>query len=691
MRLSLGFFVVSVAVLVSETLFAQSANVEPIRIASPYPKDTPIGIAVDSLASDLQKSLAGYYQVTVVNRLNSSLDAINSKEFQLSVVPSTDLNRISDNAFSLYDLPFLFASSRELAAVQQTEGGNIPFAMFQRKTGIIGLGYLNNGFNNLVIYSAVNDVSGLKGKTVSVSSQASRIALQGFGVTPRQVVFAELSSAVQAGAIDGFESSPTLAWDILKRRAFDKSPITALPMRPNVAAFVVSEFTWKSLSYRAQIAIKEATENAEIKSTTEAARREAEAANFFFQSQMTNSADFGAFYKSAQPSWHLPTGTPEASRLNNILPIIEQIRANSPPSNTPPGRRGSIEPTVGAASHAALSPTGEVLFATDRRVESDPDPRFRIGSNRGQLAYGVTRFNISAQRPMGNVDSNLSQLADVDELREASFLSHVSDRLSRSPKNELLIFVHGFNNTFEDAARSLALFSEDVKLGAVPILFSWPSDGIALRYPSDEEEVRASRNNFLMFLRSIKSQTGANQIHVAAHSMGSRLILEALDRFDTEHASDNNILFGHLILAAPDVYTEIFSQTIEAIKRRSKRVTLYVSENDSALKCSKSLHGNRRLGEAGSIPFLAPGIDTIDATNVEPPPPPTRAWWDFLSYLFIDACRSGHAYMIRSIRVQADVQNLVQNNLRPVDRYGIIEKQSGSLTYWQFKRADRDR
>lgn len=691
MKRLLGTLAIVVVYFAPGPALTQPAKPEALKIASPYPKDTPIGVALDVFVESLQKKLAGYYDVTIVNQLNSGLDSIKSQNFHLSVVPSTDLNRFSDNAFALYDLPFLFASSKELAAVQQTESGNTPFSAIQ-KAGIIGLGYLNNGLNNLVIYSTIKDISDLKGRKVNVTSPVSRVALENFGASPIQMRFAELAQAAERGVIDGFESSPALAWTILKEKSRDKSPVTALPIRPNVAAIVVPEATWKALSYRAQVAIKEEAERAELTSTAEADRLEAEAKSLFLQVQLNNRADFGAFYKSAQPSWYFTVGPGGANKLNSALPVIERVRANTPtPVVVPPGRRGSTESQPGTTRQASSMPRGEVLFATDRKVEADTDPRFRVGSNRGQLVFGLTRFDISPNRPLGNVDPGLSTIVGVDALREQSFLARLNDQLSKSSKKDLVVFVHGFNNTFEDAARALALFSQDVNFGAVPILFSWPSDGIALRYPSDEEEVRASRDNFLAFLTLLKNQTAAHQIHVTAHSMGNRLVVETVDRFDLEQRSNRNALFGHLIMAAPDVYPEIFSQTLDAIKRRSKRVTLYVSEKDSALKCSKVLHGNRRLGEAGGVPFVASGIETIDVTNAEPDPRPVWTVGALFNYLIGTACRSGHAYMIRSARVQADVQHLVLNDLPPSNRHGIEEKKAGELTYWQFKRVDETR
>lgn len=47
------------------------------------------------------------------------------------------------------------------------------------------------------------------------------------------------------------------------------------------------------------------------------------------------------------------------------------------------------------------------------------------------------------------------------------------------------IFVHGFNNSFEDAARRTAQIAFDVKFDGVPLFYSWPSKGKALDYVYD--------------------------------------------------------------------------------------------------------------------------------------------------------------------------------------------------------------
>jgi esterase/lipase superfamily enzyme len=55
-----------------------------------------------------------------------------------------------------------------------------------------------------------------------------------------------------------------------------------------------------------------------------------------------------------------------------------------------------------------------------------------------------------------------------------------------------LVFLHGFNVTFEDAAIRAAQIGYDLKVPGATAFFSWPSRGSVAAYPADEASLEAS-------------------------------------------------------------------------------------------------------------------------------------------------------------------------------------------------------
>lgn len=80
------------------------------------------------------------------------------------------------------------------------------------------------------------------------------------------------------------------------------------------------------------------------------------------------------------------------------------------------------------------------------------------------------------------------------------------------------------------------------------------------------------------FLRDIIERTGVDSIDLIAHSMGNRCLTEAIRRL----VSDPDIArhFGEVVLTAPDIVADIFSEDIAPkIVGKGWRVTLYASSS----------------------------------------------------------------------------------------------------------------
>jgi len=162
------------------------------------------------------------------------------------------------------------------------------------------------------------------------------------------------------------------------------------------------------------------------------------------------------------------------------------------------------------------------------------------------------------------------------------------------------------------------------------------------------------------------AKTGANAIHIIAHSMGSRTLSYALQTLVNKGIAP---ALANVIFAAPDIDSERFAQFAKAIHGIPQRVTLYASSKDRALELSSLLHG-LRAGLAGSKIVRVDGIDTIDASRVNS---------DFL----------GHGKFASTQSLLTDIYDLIFRGSPPKDRNLLEPVNHGNGIYWAFKRGTR--
>jgi esterase/lipase superfamily enzyme len=227
------------------------------------------------------------------------------------------------------------------------------------------------------------------------------------------------------------------------------------------------------------------------------------------------------------------------------------------------------------------------------------------------------------------------------------------------------VFIHGFNVTFDDAAYRTAQLAYDLDIEAIPILYSWPSQGRILAYDGDLETADWSSPHLQAFLERVARESGAVRIHLVAHSMGNRLLANALVGLGRQ--PDIQPLFDNVIMAAPDVNAYTFTDQLwPAIKQAAKRFTLYASSDDRALITSKKAKGANdfnRLGEAGAKLVVIPGLDTVDASG-------------------IDTSLLGHSY--ESCKpVMDDVTLMIKKGFAPLERK-LRDRQKDGFAYWVF-------
>ena len=275
--------------------------------------------------------------------------------------------------------------------------------------------------------------------------------------------------------------------------------------------------------------------------------------------------------------------------------------------------------------------SGEVriplLVATTRRAVNAERPGDRYGaSDANELSWGLATVNVPSYRvraegaiPLAGTeaDPDASRLMFLNSLIPADstrFLQRLSDDLARTRSREVLVFVHGYNSSFEESAVRLGQLVADMGFDGTAVLFSWPSAGAVTGYVRDQQAARNAGWHLLRLLREQIPRAGADKIHVIAHSMGSEVVSKALSLVQ---GGDSLPRLAQVIFAAPDVDARVFSREILPILRqRAAGITLYASSEDEALRASRVLNGVWRLGLGGDSLTVLEGMTTIDASRV---------------------------------------------------------------------------
>ena len=333
----------------------------------------------------------------------------------------------------------------------------------------------------------------------------------------------------------------------------------------------------------------------------------------------------------------------------------------------------------------ARSTSVEVFYATDRAIGHFTGPGDLYLNDRDSeraLKFGVCAVSIpdAAHHKLGRLESPSIWRLEFHEDPEKhvvlmgarpqsrdDFFGSIRHRVTNLETKELLVFVHGYNVSFEDAARRTGQLAYDLQFQGVPILYSWPSRADAKAYPADETNVAWSVPQLRSFLLNLCRESGATIIHLIAHSMGNRLLVPALNEIALQSkASEAGItlpLFRHVVLTAPDIDADTFRDLAAVFRPTAHRVTLYSCSSDRALALSRTFHGYPRAGD--SI-VIVPGIEVIDASTV-------------------DTSLVRHSYFAENRSVISDIFSLLRDDKPPEARFGMSLMTTTEGAYYTFR------
>jgi esterase/lipase superfamily enzyme len=301
------------------------------------------------------------------------------------------------------------------------------------------------------------------------------------------------------------------------------------------------------------------------------------------------------------------------------------------------------------------------------------------GERNATAHYGWCHIAIPESHKIGSIGSpwwkrlltrkdDRLKLVKLRVLTDSEYWTDVANALRKvSPADrDAVVFLHGYNVSFEQAALRAAQLGCDLGIAGVMAFYSWPSKGTLQGYSADEASIEASEGLITDYLVAMARKSGAAKVHIIAHSMGNRALLRAIDRISLRAGERADVCFDQIILAAADVDQDSFRRLSVAYQRVATRTTMYVCAKDRAAEASRWLHEYPRAGLTPPV-LIVPGIDTVSVSN-------------------LDLTLLGHGYVAEARELLTDIHALLQHGAAPKDRFGLRKQLGPGGEYWAVGR-----
>ena len=269
----------------------------------------------------------------------------------------------------------------------------------------------------------------------------------------------------------------------------------------------------------------------------------------------------------------------------------------------------NLLPGLAMTSHdeGTKMPCTSVFVITNRKAKSTAAGIASFGVRRGaSMSYAF----MSAETRTGG-DKHSTHAKVLTALTSEEFFQ----RLASAKKNNIVVFVHGYNCNVKVPYSIAAHLGQTLDLPVV--MFSWPSKRNPFTYASDECNAEWSTFQLADVLQELDKHFGNANIILVGHSMGCRMLCWAIQH--TEAAEKQQTTkYKNIFFCAPDIDSQVFEKNIPLLSKSSNDTTVFASTKDVRLFFSKVLHGNSRLGllpKSTAEKKSSSSINIVDYTN----------------------------------------------------------------------------
>jgi len=369
------------------------------------------------------------------------------------------------------------------------------------------------------------------------------------------------------------------------------------------------------------------------------------------------------------------------------------------------------------------SPLVELIYVTDRVPETDEAGNLSYGYGRSNsLAIGTTVVNlgqnatwedlVEASRTHTRSGDFEMRLVSIDEFARlpptpipyqvidgeivddpeavaaldasvARLQAEVRRRLALTPRKDVYIYVHGYHNTFEDAAFALAELWHFFGREGLPIVYTWPAGYPGLfGYTYDRESSEFTVFHLKQLIKWLSAQPEIENIHLIAHSRGTDVAISAFRELViwARGAGLNpreRFKIANLVIAAPDIDVQIIGQRVaaERLALEVDQATLYSSPNDEAIGFAETLFASPR-GRLGTVEIG----DLTEAEILRMKASAARV--TVVNFEGKHSTGYGHDYFRTNAAVSSDLVLMIRYGLKPGDPGRPLEHIG--LNFWRI-------
>ena len=355
-----------------------------------------------------------------------------------------------------------------------------------------------------------------------------------------------------------------------------------------------------------------------------------------------------------------------------------------------------------------------ILYATDRAVAAADDRKYdyytherggvlRLGEAHTRLGVddGITweearritllknrtenyPLEVTGIEEFGVLDRTIPPFDGTHERSDAArerFADEIRERLARSDRKHVYIYVHGYKVNFENPVLVASELWHFLGYNGAFIAYSWPTKFSVWAYVADLENAMSSARNLRTLILEVAAIREVERIDVIGYSAGTRIVSRVLADLGmygyslSREEIDARVKLGNVILIGSDVDRSIMSgYLIDGALRIPASLTIYQSQDDGALNMSKKVFRHDRSGQMvidGPMTpqaerFFAehPDLWIIDVTNAEG-----------------GTDHGGHSYFRTSPWVSSDILMTLMYGLSPGER-GLVKYEN--FPVWDF-------
>lgn len=251
----------------------------------------------------------------------------------------------------------------------------------------------------------------------------------------------------------------------------------------------------------------------------------------------------------------------ERSRGPGDQPRLSAVARGGAGQAAPPKR-----PPPGTAADARRHDWLRVYFATTRQPTGAARANAAFGGQpSNNVQFGAVDVSIPADHRWAKLESpsllrlewdadpkrHVQLAPSVETLPAATWKAELARRAGAFDKGGVLLFVHGYNNSFAEAAQRAGQLAYGLAFPGPTVLFSWPSNGEFVAYTRDEQKALTAWRQMADVLDQLTRLGPGVPVYVVAHSMGNRVLTQGLAELLRRRPGADRA-FRQVVLAWPD-------------------------------------------------------------------------------------------------------------------------------------------